>query len=133
MQKIIGKLQIPDNREFGKAFGLVLLAISMLLLLLGNLFAGLTFGISGLMVVILRSIYPRALTPLNVVWMGFGYIIGIVARPLAFGAIFYLIVSPLAITQRLFRRDELRLTPSLDTQWVSRPDEAEIPDFTRQF
>ena len=133
MSKIFGKLELPDNKDFGKAFSLVLLGLSALSLFFGNFSLALFTFLFGLLVLSLSFVFPSVLTPLNIIWMGLGYVIGLVARPLTFGVIFYLVLSPLALLLRMLRRDELRISTKWDSQWVKREEASQIPEFPLQY
>lgn len=52
---------------------------------------------------------PKALSPLNKLWHGFGLLLGKIVTPLVMLAIFLVAVTPTAIILRLLRKDLLRL------------------------
>lgn len=48
---------------------------------------------------------PGLLMPANRIWTLFGQCIGIVSNHLLLGAFFYLLITPIGLVLRLFRRD----------------------------
>lgn len=64
---------------------------------------------------------PQRLALLTNTWMRLGDCMGKVISPLVLGAMFFLLLTPIGLTRRLFGRDELRLKKTdLDTYWVER-------------
>ena len=54
-------------------------------------------------------LYADILLPLNLMWMKFGYTLGIIVSPVILGIIFFGFFTPTSILMKLFKRDELRL------------------------
>ncbi|MGD9835203.1 MAG: SxtJ family membrane protein [Piscinibacter sp.] len=65
---------------------------------------------------------PAVLGPMNRAWMAFGHLLGRVVSPVVLGVLFYGVVTPVALMQRLAGRDELRLRLRRDqpTHWQPR-------------
>jgi hypothetical protein len=70
---------------------------------------------------------PRVLSPFEHAWMWFGSKLSLVVTPIAIGAIFFLVITPMAILVRLLRKDilSLRFEPNKESYWV--PVEIEGP------
>ena len=66
-------------------------------------------------------------------WMAFTWAVGTVLGTVALGAVFYLVVTPLAVAARLFGRDRLELRPSPGTRSMWRPLPPGRHDPERQF
>lgn len=94
-------------------------------------------GFASLVVVFLALtlVKPCLLAPLNRAWFGLGLLMGKVVSPLVLGAMFFLLISPLAIVLRLLGRDELRLKKrAVKTYWVDRLiDQPPTESFKNQF
>jgi len=79
---------------------------------------------------------PRALRPLNIVWMKFGALLNMIVSPIIMGVIFFVVFTPVSLFFRLTGRDALRrrFERGLPSYWQDRtppgPDGASLP---RQF
>ena len=95
-------------------------------------FALYSLAVSALALAILK---PLWLVPAHSIWMIFGKKLGIVMNPLALGLIFFLVLTPVGLLQRLCGRDELGL--KLDKSisfWTSKIDQINKErTFERQF
>ena len=80
-------------------------------------------------------IYPSILTSFNHLWFKLGIILGKVVTPITLGAIFFLLLTPIAIITRLYGRDELKLNRKVsNTYWTNREPSGPLPDsFKRQY
>lgn len=67
------------------------------------------FILSGVFLLALTFIAPKALYPLNRAWFLLGEILGSVVSPVVLSVIFFLLLTPIGVLTRLFGRDELRL------------------------
>ncbi|NQY99023.1 MAG: hypothetical protein HRT82_17865, partial [Henriciella sp.] len=67
--------------------------------------------------------------------MGLGYLIGRIVSPIVLGVIFFILMTPIGVVQRLFGRDELRLKPqNTNSHWkVREPAGPEPASFKQQF
>jgi hypothetical protein len=81
---------------------------------------------------------PRLLTPLNRAWMALGHLLGRIISPIVLGVMFFGLITPVALVQRLSGRDALRLRafrdPKLASHWVRRDPVGPAPEsFRRQY
>jgi hypothetical protein len=78
---------------------------------------------------------PQFLTPLNRLWYSLGILLGKVISPIVLGAMFFVLISPIAIITRLFGRDELKINKSfVQSYWVDRlPPGPSSDSFKNQF
>lgn len=117
MKKLMELFQIPENKSFGKVFAPILFLIAIVAAMTENqIVAGILFLV-GIFVVVATFYFPRLLFPLNLAWMSLGYLIGLVARPIGFGLVFFVVLSPIAILGKAVGRDELNLSSKLHSQW----------------
>lgn len=127
---------LPNERSFGILFTFILLvcagfsyykAVSMMLTML--------LVAAAILLLSLLLISPDLLRPLNKVWFEFGVLLGKVVSPIVLGAMFYLIITPIAVITRIFGRDELNLKRRvLDTYWINRDPVGPQPEsFKNQF
>ncbi len=78
---------------------------------------------------------PQTLNLLNRAWFALGLLLGRVVSPLVLGAMFFLLITPVALIARSLGRDELKLRPrQVASYWVNR-EATEPPNesFKHQF
>ena len=128
--------QLPSNRRFGLLFSLIFFLLGSYLTWLGrnpiysfsSFFLALTF-------LILAVFFSISLYPLNRLWMLFGLFLGRLVSPIVLGAIFFILISPIAVAMRIFGRDELLLKPkNRSSFWRIRvAKDQDIESFKNQF
>ena len=107
-----------SNKNFGIVFFIVFILIS-LWPLLNNETYRLWAVIIALIFLILGIIDSRFLTPLNILWVQFGLLLGKIVSPLVMGIIFFFVVTPIAMFMRVFNKDLLNLRYSnKNSYWI---------------
>jgi hypothetical protein len=128
------KLKLPTNKNFGLFFTSIFFLISIYYLseksLLFYIFTSL-FSIF----LIITIVKPSLLKPLNKLWMMLGYLMGMIMNPIVMGVIFFLLITPIAIITRIFKRDELLIKKNdRRSMWNTRLDNQIKPEsFNSQF
>jgi hypothetical protein len=127
---------LPSERRFGLLF-------TALFLVLGGygLLHGRWVAVSALCLALAAPLAfvslaaPRLLAPLNRAWFRLGLLLGRIVNPLVLGILFFLLLTPIAITQRLLGRDALRLRRrDTASHWVERQPAGPAPEsFKHQF
>lgn len=124
-----------SDRTFGIVFMILFLVIGLWPLLRGGepRLWSLAIGVACLLVAIAL---PRALAPLNRLWMAFGLLLGRIVGPIMLFVVYAVAVVPTGLLLRLRGKDPLyrRFDPSARSYWVHRnppgkPDET----MSRQF
>ena len=121
MKKKSENIKISSNRSFGLVFFIVFSLIAFYPLInnenirIWSLLLSLIFLILGLL-------NSRVLTPLNVIWIKFGILLGRFIAPIVMAAIFYFVVTPIGILMRILNKDLLNLKIDLnkETYWIER-------------
>jgi hypothetical protein len=130
--------KLPGERNFGLLFALIFSVLGAYYywkaaILLAAL-ASTLFGIAFLAVALLK---PDLLHPLNRAWCWLGFALGKVVNPLVLGAIFFLLLTPIAALMRAFGRDALHLRAGPKSEasyWVERDTPGPDPaTFKNQF
>ena len=107
-----------SNRSFGIVFFIVFLLIAIYPLI-NNEGIRVWSLIISLIFLILGLLKSRILTPLNIVWIKFGILLGKFIAPIVMGIIFFLVVTPIGILMRIFNKDLLNLKfNSNKTYWI---------------
>ena len=79
---------------------------------------------------------PKALAPLNRLWMRLGALLHKIVSPIVLGFMFFLVITPTGWLMRLFRKDPLRLRFDGDAKsyWIERSPPGPPPEtFRDQF
>ena len=132
------ELQLPTNKKFGFFFSAVFL-VATTYFYINNASSSVvsTLSVVGLSFLVATLVNPDVLLPLNKLWMRFGLLLGMIISPIVMGIIFFGLFTPMSLTMRLFRRDELRLRfKNKKTHWILRdfPDGDELSDsFKHQY
>ncbi len=124
-----------DLRKFGLTVGIVLVILAALLFWF-NKPTYLYFGGIGLFLVISALLIPVILKPLNKIWMILAIILGWIMTRVILTILFYLVLTPVGLIAKLFRKDflDLKLDTNVDTYWIKRESKKkEAIDYDRQF
>jgi len=117
MQK---NIKLPTNRNFGIVFFIVFLIIALWPVLKQNEIRIWSLIISFIFFV-LGLINSKILTPLNKLWFKFGILLGNIIAPIVMGIVFFLVVTPMGLIMRLFRKDILNLKKnSNNSYWINK-------------
>ena len=102
------KMKMGSNKSFGIVFFIVFLLIAIYPLINNESirFWSLILSIIFLVLGLLKS---RVLTPLNIIWIKFGILLGKFISPIIMGVIFFLVVTPIGLIMRLVGKDLLNL------------------------
>ena len=104
----MSKIKIGSNRSFGIVFSAVFLLIALYPIINDEnlrywaLLISIIFAILGLA-------NSNLLSPLNRIWFKFGLFLGKIISPLIMGVIFFLVVTPIGLIMRVFKKDLLNL------------------------
>lgn len=93
------------------------------------LISGIAFLSSGLLV-------PKILLPLQKIWMGFSVIMGWFMTRVILSVLFYLVLTPIGLLARLFKKQflDLKIDKLQDSYWNYREaEELESGRYERQF
>ena len=113
-------IKISSNRSFGIVFFTVFSIIALYPLIFGGEIRIWSISIS-LIFLILGLLNSNVLTPLNKIWFKFGIVLGKMISPIVMGIIFFLVVTPIAITMRLLRKDLLNLKYNKEkSYWIEK-------------
>ena len=126
---------MSSDRTFGLVFFVVFVVIALLPMLHhqpARVWSLLTSGAF----LLLASLRPQYLRPLNRLWMRFGLLLHHIVSPVALGVVYYVTVVPIGLGMRLLRKDPLKLSfdRAAATYWVSRtPAGPEAESMKNQF
>lgn len=126
---------LPSNRKFGGVIAGVLALLALYALWKSHPLRAAAFAVPGTLLGLAALVLPNILTPLNRLWMAFGILLGKIVSPLVLGLIFMVLVTPVAVSTRLFGRDALRMKKrTVTSYWIERyPAGPEPTSFQRQF
>ena len=115
------KHKISSNRSFGLVFFAVFLIVALWPLKneedirLWSLVLSIIFFILG----VLNS---KLLTPLNRLWIKFGFLLGTIVSPIVMGMVYFIVVTPTGVFMRLLGKDLLKKSKQkhTSTYWMKR-------------
>ena len=125
----------PSNRRFGVFFAALFTVVALLPLIRGGSVRSWLLIVAAALLVI-AVIYPRALAPLNVLWLKFGLLLHTCISPVVLGLVFFTTVTPIGVVLRMFGKDllALRFERDVQTYWIPRQPPGPAPDsMSRQF
>ena len=112
--------KISSNRSFGIVFFLVFLIIAIYPLSNSG-DVRLWSVITSIIFLVLGLLNSKILTSLNILWFKFGIFLGKIMSPLIMGIIFFLVVTPIGLIMRLFRKDILNLKYNKNqSYWIEK-------------
>ena len=123
--------KISSNRSFGILFSILFAIIAFWPIINGNPLRLWSIPISVIFLV-LGLLNSKLLNPLNIVWVKFGELLGIIIAPIVMAIIYFIIVTPIGLFMRLIGKDLLNLKFSkANTYWIKR--EKKISSMKKQF
>jgi predicted membrane metal-binding protein len=129
-------LQLPSDKSFGITFTVVFALIAGWLGWRGGAYWQAFAALAALFLAVSLAV-PRILRPLNALWMRFGALLNRIVSPIVLGAIYFVVITPVALLFRVIGRDELHRSfdRAVPTYWVTRnPPGPDGPSsFPRQF
>ena len=128
------RIQLPENKKFGKFFCLIFFLASLYTYYLKIIYLTYFLLFLSIVFLLLSYIAPRLLHPLNKIWMGFGYILSLIVKPIILGIIFFIIFTPVSIIMKILRRDELLLKKrNVSSFWKTRTNNKYHDNFNKQY
>ena len=120
-----------SNKSFGILFFIVFLIIGLWPLYHSNPIR-LWSVIVAVIFLILGLLNSKILSPFNKVWVKFGELLGKIIAPIIMFIVFFVILTPLSLLVRIFKKDLLKLKYSKEkSYWVKR--EKNIGSMKKQF
>lgn len=114
----------PQPRKFGLSVGSVLLLFATLAHWRGHPTLAMVLAAPGALLVVGGLLAPALLIPVERRWLAVAGIIGAFNTRIILIIAYYLLITPVGLAFRLFRRDPLeRHTPTGATYWTRRPPE----------
>ena len=110
-----------SNRSFGILFFIVFLILGFWPLKNGENLNQYFIGIS-IIFLILGVINSKLLSPLNIIWVKIGEILGAIIAPIIMALVYFIILTPVSLLVRIFGKDLLGLKFSKirNTYWINR-------------
>ena len=123
--------KIGSNRSFGILFFIVFLLIAIWPVFKGESFRVWSILIA-LIFLILGLLKSKLLSPLNLIWVKFGELLGRIIAPVVMAIIYFIIITPIGLFMSLIGKDLLNTKFSKDNSyWIKR--KKNIGSMKRQF
>lgn len=127
--------KLPTERKFGITFAAVFAVIGLLPLVHGGAIRFWSLGVAAVFLVG-AYFFPSALHPLNRAWFALGLLLHRIMNPVILGAMFYTVITPMAVLIRISGKRLLNLgfDPNAQTYWIIRtPPGPKAESVHRQF
>ena len=122
---------ISSNRSFGILFCIVFAIIAIWPIMQEGSLRIWPIPIS-IIFLVLGLLNSKLLSPLNLVWVKFGELLGRIIAPIIMAIIYFIIVTPIGLFMRLIGKDLLNTKFSrIKSYWIKR--EKNIGSMKRQF
>ncbi len=113
-------IKLPSNRSFGFVFAALFFLIGIYPIIYSEELRIWSLIIATLFF-FLGAINSKILNPLNFLWFKFGMYLGKIISPLIMGIIFFLVVTPIGLLMKMFKKDLLDLKyNSKKTYWIKK-------------
>ena len=123
--------KISSNRSFGVLFCIVFAIIAVWPIMYDGSLRIWPIPISFIFLV-LGLLNSKLLSPLNLVWVKFGELLGRIIAPIVMAIIYFVIVTPIGLFMRLIGKDLLNIKfLKNNSYWIKR--EKNIGSMKRQF
>ena len=120
-----------SEKSFGIVFSVVFLIVSLWPVLDSNQIR-LPWLIVSAILLLLSFLKPVLLKPFNLLWMKIGALLGKIVPPIVMLVIFFVIVTPIGIVLKIFKKDLLGLNFSdHESYWLKR--KTNITTMDKQF
>lgn len=129
------KSEMQDLKKFGKTLGIAFFILFFLLFFIKKTWY-IPIAITGLALTALGFIFPKALFPLQKIWMAISVILGWFITLCILGVIFYLIFTPIGMVSKVIGKKFLLLgfDNSKKSYWVKKENTPSKPeDYEKQF
>tara|TARA_B100000700_G_C14699903_1_gene694003 strand:- start:167 stop:562 length:396 start_codon:yes stop_codon:yes gene_type:complete len=131
MLRLNTKNKTGSNKNFGLFFGFIFIIIAFWPLLGGG---GIRFWSLSLSLIffLLALLKPESLKILNYAWISFGNLLGRIVSPIVMGLIFFIVITPIGLIMRIFKKDLLNMKFSNQkSYWIDR--KVKVGSMRKQF
>jgi hypothetical protein len=119
-----------NNILFGKLFFIFFLIVGFYPLISSEAIRVWSIILS-IVFLILTIFRPNSFTFLNNLWTQFGIILGKIISPIVMGLVFFVVVTPIGLLVRIFKKDFMCLKRGTSSYWINR--ENKLQSMKKQF
>ena len=122
-----------QGRRFGLTLGLAFLALAGVSRWRGHHLPPIILASLGAALLLAALAAPVGLVPVERAWMALARAMSRVTTPLAMGALYFGLLTPVALLRRALGRSSIARARGAGTYWVDRPPGQRRSDLSRQF
>ena len=124
--------KIGSNKSFGILFFIVFILIGIWPLFNAEVLRVWPIPIA-LIFLVLGITNSKILTPINLIWIKFGELLGKIIAPIVMALIYFIILTPISLLLRLIKKDilKIKILKKTDSYWIKR--EKKIGSMKKQF
>ncbi|MGQ0538628.1 MAG: SxtJ family membrane protein [Gemmatimonadaceae bacterium] len=131
-QQVSARLTKRELRRFGLTVGGAFLALALIFVWRGGGLLPKLLATVGVLLVIGGAGAPGILGPVYNAWMALARVLSKVTTPVFMGIVYFLLMTPMALVMRVFRRNALRAQLRDGSYWVKHESSSDH-SMTRQF
>jgi hypothetical protein len=128
--KKLNNISKKDNITFGTLFFILFLIVG-LYPLKSDEFIRIWSVVLSLVFLIITIIRPNLFTFLNKLWIQFGILLGKIISPIVMALVFFIVVTPIGILVRIFKKDVMGLKIGASSYWINRKNK--VQSMKKQF
>jgi hypothetical protein len=128
--KKLNNISKKDNITFGTLFFILFLIVG-LYPLKSDEFIKIWSVVLSLVFLIITIIKPNLFTFLNKLWIQFGILLGKIISPIVMALVFFIVVTPIGILVRIFKKDVMGLKIGASSYWINRKNK--VQSMKKQF
>lgn len=122
-----------DGRRFGLTIGIAFVGLAAIARWRGSVTASVIFLVVGVTLIAAALLIPRALVPIERVWMGGAAILSKFTTPIFMAIVYFVVFTPAGLIRRVLGKNTLSRADTSESYWVRRDMNARRSDLERQF
>ena len=132
--KVQKKLVLPSDQKFGLFFAFLGVICFFYFQLNEKFFISYFFLFLSTILILISLTNPKLLNSFNLLWMKVGLFMGKIMSPIILGSIFFILITPISIITKIFKRDELKLKKNKSNScWIKVVKKLKDQNLTKQF
>jgi hypothetical protein len=128
--KSLTNIKRKDNITFGILFFIFFFVIGLYPLISSGTIRIWSIILS-LVFFIITVINPNLFISLNKLWIKFGFLLGKIISPIVMALVFFIVVTPIGILLRIFKKDVMGLKRGAISYWINKKDK--LQSMKKQF
>ena len=131
--RVPARLSAAEGRKFGLLVGGAFLLIAAISYWRGHFIAPRVLATLGALLVAGGTLAPAHMGPIYNFWMGFAQVLSKVTTPIFMGAVYFVVLTPMAFLRRMLGGNPMKHTPTDASYWAPHEKRSDPLSMERQF